>query len=223
MIPARTLLGVAFVGLIWATSGCTSSYSGAAIQGSVVDEETQEPLGGVAVVAEWLLEGRPLHPDTVGRLMLIEAITDSNGKYEIPAWGPVTAQKGHLQRGSPRLNFYKLGYAFKSVSNGGQLAPYIGLPDPLLSEWDGKTVALAPYRNAPDKLGFFTELGNAPRLLRREIDQCAWRRMPRMTAMLLMRAAEYETQGVSHGLPKGAQLHADGKCNDPGRSGENDK
>ena len=52
----------------------------------MVDAETHQPLEGVNVVAHWVLnfglEGT-VHAD----LMLMETVTQSNGRFYFPAWG----------------------------------------------------------------------------------------------------------------------------------------
>ena len=61
-------------------------YSAKEINGAVVDGETGKPLEGVVVVAQWIYwcpgGGHYM------RIKVIEAVTDKDGRYHIPAWGP---------------------------------------------------------------------------------------------------------------------------------------
>src|SRR5262249_58133134 len=65
------------------------AYSAAPIHGTVVDAETQQPLAGVHVVAQWILNtGMFFHAERIQRLHILETVTDEKGEYQIPGWGP---------------------------------------------------------------------------------------------------------------------------------------
>lgn len=199
-------------------SGCSTqkSYRGAAIEGRVIDAQTRQPIQGVVVVADWQLYGRTFHPDIIGRLLLQETTTDANGVYRLPAWGPLRAKEGVIDRGSPALNFYKRGYRFSRLYNMGYAAPYIKLPDPLISEWSHRDVELEPH-TASYKFGdSFQEFASAIGLLSlREGEECSWEQMPRMTAALVNREMEYLERESTANLPRIETLHQSGRCANP--------
>lgn len=201
--------------LAFSISACANSYRGAAIEGRVVDAETKQPVKDVVVVIEWQLYGRPMHPDIIGRLLLQETVTDAAGRYRFPAWGPLKPKEGVMDRNSPALNFYKRGYKFITRRNYSYEPPYIELPDPLISEWDGKTIELWPYRDKLDQKSELHELGECCYLYSLDEEKCAWQQMPRLTAELMKRAREYRKQGLITRPPSRGRLMYGGKCPDP--------
>jgi hypothetical protein len=124
------------------------AYSAAPIRGRVVDAETQQPLAGVHVVAQWILNtGMFLHAERIQRLQILETVTDAKGEYEIPGWGPKPRPPlSRLEEDDPRLTFFKPGYRPRDRSNND---PH---DRPLrTSRWDGKTIPLDPFRGTPDE------------------------------------------------------------------------
>jgi|GEM_PF-1861389 len=121
------------------------AYSGAEIRARVVDAETQKPLEGVFVVARWDLS----HLMTRGHTILhaTEAITDANGQFYFPPWGPKPRPTfSRLWGGDPRLLFFKPGYAPLSHANatGPDDSPV------RVSRWHGRTIELKPFRGTPE-------------------------------------------------------------------------
>src|SRR5690348_13390482 len=75
--------------LILSLQACTTSatyYSAEPITAWVVDAETKQPLAGVNVVAHWQLEGGLEGGNNIGQMMVMEAVTDTAGKFSFPAW-----------------------------------------------------------------------------------------------------------------------------------------
>src|SRR6266540_7096039 len=105
-----------FIGLllVWLMSlHACSTYSAKPIEAWVVDEETKQPLEGVIVVANWELryglEGGAY------QLTIMETVTDKNGRFYFPGWGPKAIPKelpsgARLKEDDPGLLFYKHGY-----------------------------------------------------------------------------------------------------------------
>ncbi|HEV8310544.1 MAG TPA: hypothetical protein VGW35_23020, partial [Methylomirabilota bacterium] len=69
------------------SAGPPDTYSAAEIRGWVVDAETKQPLEGVYVVAQWILQTGLFDSRTVTRLHIMEAVTDAKGEYYFPPWG----------------------------------------------------------------------------------------------------------------------------------------
>ena len=63
------------------------TYSAAPIHGWVVDAETKQPLEGVHVVAQWILQTGLLHGEHTSRLHIVETVTDPKGGYQLPRVG----------------------------------------------------------------------------------------------------------------------------------------
>src|SRR5579859_2167329 len=124
--------------------GC-ASLSGEAVAAQVVDADTGQPLAGVNVVAHWELHRGSLGGDALpcGAANVEEAVTDQNGRFRIPGWGPVRSSCDLLEM-DPVLIFFKSGYSFQGLTNG-----VLGGDPPTVSrsDWDGKIIKLKKYPN----------------------------------------------------------------------------
>lgn len=96
-------------------------YQAAPISGKVVDKETGKPVEGVHVAVYWQLYsdsigglGGRVASDVIG---VSETVTDEDGIYHIPGWGPKVVKGNYLGEESPMIGFYKTGYEFKEVYN----------------------------------------------------------------------------------------------------------
>jgi uncharacterized GH25 family protein len=72
--------------MLLAVSGCTKTWRAEAINGRVVDAGTGTPIAGAVVLVNWQLKGMEGFPQ--GQLAIFERVTDAQGRFEIPAWGP---------------------------------------------------------------------------------------------------------------------------------------
>lgn len=113
-------------------------YNAEAIEGWVVDAETGKPLEGVIVVADWQLKGGWEGGTNVNEIKILESVTDQNGRYSFPAWGPKFALMGNLARAAPEILMFKRGYKFLALSN-------YTYRDSTKSDWNKKTVKLEPF------------------------------------------------------------------------------
>jgi hypothetical protein len=172
---------------------------------TVVDAETGEPLEGVNVVAHWAVlsvTGRG-----AGDLELTEAVTDKDGKFYIPGWGPKSLDSD-LPRGSrlgkdaPALTFFKSGYLVRSVGNN--LQP-LHLSDPSdtgpsvrYSDWEGKTIKLEKFKGDLERYASAAE--RAPGSMNQAIP-CGWKRVPRVYVALMKEKERLDRLGVRNYLP----------------------
>lgn len=175
-----TLLAAAVCGC----SGLVTGYSGAPIEGRVIDGATRQPLAGVIVVARWKLEGF-LHGEDAGNLHLAEAVSAGNGSYQFAAWGPRRPPGGtSLDARAPRLYFFKPGYALRQLANDESgVGP--AAAGPRVSQWRGVDVELTP---PPDPMVAQSIAAQAFRALLAASDACAWEQVPRFTAAALREA-----------------------------------
>lgn len=98
------------------------SYQAAPITGQVVDKETGKPVEGVHVAVYWQLYDNSVLGGLGGRVVtdvmgVSETVTDKDGYYHIPGWGPEYVAGDYLGEESPMIGFYKTGYEFKEVYN----------------------------------------------------------------------------------------------------------
>jgi hypothetical protein len=160
--------------------GCATSYSGNETYGQVVDAETGQPLEGVNVVAHWVVFKYKLERYAVGDLMLMETVTDKNGQFRFPSWGPkAVPSAGMLESQSPEVIFFKSGYEWDAKPNqtNGPPSAY-----PLVRTWDwnGKTIELKKYKRDLKAYGNF--IGGI--LTGVSWGGCNWKKMPRMILAL---------------------------------------
>lgn len=166
-------------------------YSGASIDGQVVDAETKKPLAGAVVASYWPVYGGVFHYDQVDELLLMEAVTDSGGHYHLASWGPIFTWKGELWDSAPVLIFIKRGYApVPKISNSP--GPFeLG---PKVSNWNGKTVELKRIADPSieDLENWASTADNfSPNGLH---DPCKWMATPRIAAEFI-KLGEFIKQG----------------------------
>jgi hypothetical protein len=105
--------GLAALSLVGAP-GCSNEYSAKPSYGFIVDAQTRQPLPGVVVLAHWDLE-YGLEGGSAFAWVLREAVTDAQGRFDIPGWGPNKVPEAlpsgaRLKDRDPRVVFFKLGY-----------------------------------------------------------------------------------------------------------------
>lgn len=200
--------------LVLGACGPTYTYSADSVDATIIDERTGQPLPGVAVVAYWELHRGSFVGDSLpcGAANVEEAITDKEGKFHIPGWGPL---KGHcdLRDGFPFLYSFKPGYVYGRVSNQMVTAKSVSISR---SDWNGKTIKMKEFPNADLKdpngyafdfgglnmeLGFFTvEMPN----------ECNWKKIPHMLRAIIQQQKAFNAAGNNLGSIA-SQLEQDGQ------------
>jgi hypothetical protein len=213
----RVLLGiVAFATLPACATPVT--YSAEPIEAWVVDAETKTPLENVVVVANWALETTsrivPHQTNAAGSLVILEAVTDKNGRFYLPPWGP----KWHLGNGEltdsdPELILFKSGYKYLRISNSQYLRPRKysdeGKPSGTeskptgtkrISFWSGERIELKPVTGTMEE---YTQNFNS---LNRELDaivskrpeNCEWKKLPRTIMSVKKQRQALEEKGARY-------------------------
>jgi hypothetical protein len=115
------------------------TYSATQIKGRVVDADSGEPIEGAVVVAQWVLFNiGPGHGGHKGRLHIHETMTDKDGYYMIPGWGPrIRPPMTELVNRDPEILIFKGTYEPKALYNSIARASSVRV-----SDWDGKIVKL---------------------------------------------------------------------------------
>jgi hypothetical protein len=204
------------LGVLLATSVSTAddqkTYVANPIEGWVVEAGSKMPLEGVIAVVNWELVDAAHLP--VGQLMVMETVTDRNGHFVFPAWGPKSQPpQGTLDPKAPQLLLFKAEYG------------YLRLINQLASDWNGKTVEmrrllddaivnLGPGRVVSKRSlslnGLSLTLGWAYRG-----KDCEWQQAPRMLAALHQTRKELERQGLRTDLRSIDDLPRSQKCGSP--------
>lgn len=128
------------------------TYSARPIAARVVDDESGASLAGVIVVAQWLLvrEVVPglLHKSYGDPLRIEETVTDAEGRFEFPGWGPVPRPTlFHLEHQDPQLLLFRAGHYPRQVAN--EVRSRHSESAVRVSQWDGKTIRMRRFTGQP--------------------------------------------------------------------------
>jgi hypothetical protein len=174
------------------------TYSAKEIHGKIVDADTGQPLEGVNIIAQWKID-RAWVGDEKALLHVTEAVTDKDGNYSFPAWGPITlpplADFGEGR--DPLISIFKSGYDVEFLDNG--IVSDIRYRRTPLGEfkWNGATTKLKKWKgNVRDywwRVGVMS--GGLPD------SNKAWRKYPRMALVLIKEQKRLKELGAPMGLP----------------------
>jgi hypothetical protein len=199
-----------FLNVISSLSACAGpvTYSAEPTEAKIIDAETKQPVEGVVVVAHWVLEGG-LHLDRVGDLVILETITDKQGKFHFPAWGPIRHWKNsRLTYMDPRILIFKSGYEYQVLSNRLTTAALKGEGGPVRrSDWNGKTIALKPFKGTVEEYAEHVyNLDNEMRFARYGND-CEWKKVPHMLVELHRLSKQFDSKDIKvRGWQIGARI-----------------
>ena len=174
-------------------------YSAKAIEAWVVDGETNQPLEGVTVLASWEVEAGAMKAKSkIYRIKLLEAVTDKNGRFFFPPWGPELNPSviGYIGTRDPALIFFKSGYRYLGQENFGTL----GRPGAVrYSDWDGKTIKMQKPTSDVDYLDRFGRLRDTlDVILASEEEPCNWKRAPKMVLAVLVEERRLRDRGLTN-------------------------
>ncbi|MFL6647013.1 MAG: hypothetical protein ACJ8KO_03540 [Sulfurifustaceae bacterium] len=170
--------------LILVLSACAtdfpSHYSAEPIEATVIDADTKQPLERVIVTANWQLEsGNPGGSFVVGQMIVMEAVTDKDGVFHFPAWGPIRRKEGLLLDKDPQLLFFKSGYEYRSLSNYGRSLEGIWKDPVRTSKWNGKTIELKRFSGtiAEYSRRFYRFNSDLEQIADRKPEDCNWKKL----------------------------------------------
>jgi hypothetical protein len=127
------------------------SYIAKPIEGRVVDKDTGQPITGAVVVAQWIL-ATPPDGEEKDYFIVIETMTDAEGKYRIPGWGPESRPRSRwLDKYDPALEVFKPGYWPEGLANRPE--GLVGAPginkDKSEAYWNIREIRL-PYKTGEE-------------------------------------------------------------------------
>jgi hypothetical protein len=158
-------------------SGCGRIYSAAPISARVVDAESGAPIEGVNVVAAWQAKGGLEGGNVKGYVTVMEAVTNANGEFSFPGWGPKWWSNGAIQDGAPLLILFKPGYDAEFLwerKYGMENAP-----SHMTSSRDGKSLTMKRFDGSTQE--YSERLGGILSVVDSLIldGGCSWRSIPR--------------------------------------------
>ena len=90
-------------------------YEAPAFSIRVVDDQTGQPLADVHAIATWVVYGGPSRRSL---LMVLEAVSDPDGRLAFSAWGPVwSGLEGVLPGRDPMISLFRPGYRTNMIYN----------------------------------------------------------------------------------------------------------
>jgi len=194
----RSAVNICFLAFLLHLQACAQlAYSAKEIRGKIVDAETGQPLGGVNIVAQWQLDPTWVG-DSNASLHVAEAVTDQDGDFYFPKWGPITlplfADFGEGR--DPLLSIFKSGYDVEFLDNG-IISDTRHRAIPLGNfKWNGATTKLRRWNGSLRDYWWRVNAmsGGLPG------EDKAWRAYPRMVLALLKEQQRLKEQGAPGGL-----------------------
>jgi hypothetical protein len=168
------------------------------IQGQIVDADTGEPLEGIIITANWELQG-PWEDIPEGQMMVMEAVTDKEGRFAFPAWGPKLRRPlvgfGRIKFQDPQLLLFKSGYEYKRLQNALILSTRNKGPH-RRSDWNGKTILLKKFtRSLKEYAEHIGDLSDYLQFAFRH-DDCSWKQIPRMLVAIHREEKRLQQKGI---------------------------
>jgi len=216
MKKLNNISALLMVCLVVTISGCTAFpriYSGESIHGWVIDSKTRQPIKDVVVVEIWELEGG-WHTDHTANIHIAETVTDEEGYYTFPDWGPRFTTDGSLSRSSPKLVFYKFGYEVARRRNTitGNMHP-----DNSVSEHSGEKIELVKFHGTPRE--YYDLFNSVEQIIKashyRSAFDCVWEKIPRFTAEVVYLRECISNQRSAYAIKKYPSSFLD-NLSDPG-------
>lgn len=187
--------------LLLPLQSCAFYYSAEPIEAWVVDANTKQPLEGVIVVAHWQLKGGLEGGNPVAQMMVMETVTDKNGRFHFPGWGPkLRSLSGRLKTESPEILLFKSGYEYQSLRNELTNETLRGeLEIPLKSDWNKKTIKMEKFKGTVEayKNNFESFNRGLERIAADNPEECGWRKIPNTIRAMNHERMRLMAQGVN--------------------------
>lgn len=175
------MIVVAFSTGLLAWFSVQSVYFAKPIAARVVEAGTSTPVPGITVVADWQLEGGMEGGSPRGHVAILETITDADGRFAFPGWGPRFAlPRGRLTNRDPMLLLFKAGYFPRTLFNRQPSGRWRRS-----SDWDGETILMEPASRRLDRYPEAVQgIGDNVHISFFNPGRCAWREIPHLLLAL---------------------------------------
>ena len=200
------LLSSALLALTLSACATPGLYSAESIEARVVDAETEQPIKDVIVVAHWQLMGGLEGGNPVGQLMVMEALSDEQGRFYFPAWEKWHWGQGWLGDEDPELIIFKSDFRYISVTNSEYTRPskYRDARKPSGSSkrssfWNGETIRMERFEGTMgDYEGNFESVnGSLERVAADHPNECNWMKIPYTIRAMNQERMRLISQGVN--------------------------
>ena len=186
------------VSLLSLLGGCSTMLSAEPVTARVVDASTGKPLAGVAVVAYWELHNGSFtgHSFGCGAIDIEGAVTDADGQFHIPGWGPINSSCD-MWGFNPILMLFKPSYV--TASKGNNPLNSLAMVSVSSSIWDGKTIEMRVADTDLERVDAqsyafdFESFNN--NLARFVLAGCNWKKIPDMLRAIAIQERKFRAAG----------------------------
>lgn len=129
--------------------------------------------------------------------MVMEAVTDKNGRFYFPKWGPKKAPEGHLVNLDPQLLLFKPDYEYQGLEN--TFTQDYNKSARRVSEWHGKTIELKKFKG--DLKAYVKHFEDFNNLLEDMAldnpEDCNWKNIPYTIIVMSQQRKFFEGKGIN--------------------------
>lgn len=196
-VARAPLLTSLLLPLFVSLGGCSKAWQSEAIEAQVVDASTGAPVPDAIVLVNWQIKGMEGYP--MGQLAVFERVTDAQGRFQTPAWGPKRPPfNTTVANSEPTVRVFKNGYEPLTIfkSNNAPGNPHVHRATLRLRRFDGAASDYAEQMNT-----FWYPLhGNFV------VGRCEWRVAPRLFQALMQLRREFDAAVIPSDLPLESSL-----------------
>lgn len=183
---------------------CRPVHFAGPVSGRAYDIDTGEGLEGAIVAAVWTVKG--LEGAYVSTLSLDETVTDEDGNFKIPGWGPKFVTPSifaYRDPEAPTLFIFKSGYRPTTVRNAGKGPPFYISGPVRLSELNDRTLGqldlpLERFEGALEEyMEPLTHIAVFGFRALWEHERCYWKRIPKLVLALDAEGNKATRRGIS--------------------------
>jgi hypothetical protein len=222
-------MSVGVLSLACLLSACAGpvTYTAEPIEARLVDATTKQPIENAIVIAHWELIGG-MHPGRVGDLVVMETVTDKNGRFHFPGWGPIRHWKrSWLSYKDPALVIFKGDYQYRVLVNEATPETIGGKAYPIRrSQWNKQVIELQPFNDSRKEYGvsFKNVHDYIERIAIDNPEECTWKKIPHAIRAVSVEQQKLSSEklwnnsydSVSKRLFINSDLYAEkGKCGSP--------
>lgn len=158
------------------------------------------PIVGAIVVANWNIVGY-FNGASMGQIAIAETVTDEDGAFNIPSWGPRYYLNGILSDKAPTVRIFKLGFEPLVVLNSVHMMYDLGASPYIKFRLQDQNLVLKAYLG---KLQDYEKLINpfmdSLDIIYDRLEQCNWKATPRLLLSLQHLKEQLEALNIPNNL-----------------------
>ena len=191
-----TLFGALVASALLIGCGTETTYQADSVDATLVDSATGKPLADVPVVAYWEIDRQS---DIGCPVQVEEAVTDKNGKFHIPGWGPYKSNCV-ISSASPVLYIFKEGYRHLELNNN---TPSVVPVTHSHSQWSGGKIPMQQFSSPRIDDTYVADFDvldlNLGRIVVDMPGACNWKKIPNMLKALIKQESDFRASAIQRG------------------------